>query len=65
MSNICWPRRPDLCNKDGRDCRKLEDHRFRFTDADGNEVGWLFVTGDYGFMLKGINVEEVTHEQGV
>lgn len=60
MSNIYWPRRPDLCNKDGRDCRKQEDHEFRFKDAQGNEIGWLRVSGDYAFKLTGIDVEEVT-----
>jgi hypothetical protein len=59
MSNIYWPKYPHLCNKDGRDCRKLEDHRFEFYDKKGKQIGWLFVTGDYGFMLKGIEVKEV------
>ena len=59
MSNIFWPRRPDLCNKDGRDCRKLDEHMFRFKNADGEEVGWLRVCGDYGFKLTGIEVRKI------
>lgn len=58
MSNIHWPRRPDWCNKDGRVCEKLPVREFRFIDADGNEMGWLYVSGDFGFMLKGVEVEE-------
>lgn len=60
MSNIFWPRRPHLCNKPGRECRKLEERRFHFFDEEGNQIGWLFVTGDYGFILKGVEVKEVT-----
>jgi hypothetical protein len=51
VSNVYWPRRPDLCNKDGRDCRKYNDVLFRLL-KDGQEVGSVAITGDYALVMS-------------
>ena len=58
MSNIYWPRRPDLCNKDGRDCRKVEDRNYRLF-LHGNDIGTIKVTGDHVIVLtcEGLTIE--------
>lgn len=61
--SIYWPRRPDLCNKDGRVCEKLDDYHFRLVNEDGEVVGRIWGAGDHGIVLQGLSgltLEEVS-----
>lgn len=46
VNNVYWPRRPDLCNKDGRVCTRYEEREFRAYNADGVYCGYIRVAGD-------------------
>lgn len=53
MSNVYWPRRPDLCNRDDRFCVKYEERQW-ILRKDGETVGWLNVVGDYTLVMESV-----------
>lgn len=60
MSNIYWPRRPELCNRDDRVCYKLEEKTYRVL-LHGKDIGTIRVTGDHAIMLQcdGLTAERI------
>lgn len=57
MTNVYWPRRPDLCPKT---CQKYEERTFKIIGPEG-EAGYISIAGDYSIQWKipGYSLEDV------
>jgi len=50
MTNIYWPKRPDLCNKDGRVCIRQDESHHEVL-MHGKKVGDLYYAGEMSLII--------------